>query len=285
VYQQTRLYIQHLNEQIKNASPDVQKRMKSHKRHISWFLSRLHRHSHFIQKLESEPESQRQNVHPAFDTIRQTSNPIYVDAIKKAQTWIPYIDAFLRCLKYTWWLHFRGRACLVSFVANTLLEPRQWFADFLASRFVDYEPWIHYSQFQMQTWTAWINIIRMYNPLKQSLEKDPQAKFIDQWLPELSKLPILYKHKPRLLSPLEALEYWFELWRDYPRPLVDIETKNRTSKDVIYWVKKNPEYKKNALKIFLKHWSRRNNIIVKTHKQKNKENEKKKLPEQIWLFG
>ena len=73
----------------------------------------------------------------------------------------------------------------------------------LAQLFLDYEPGIHYTQFQMQVGTTGINTIRMYNPVKQSIDHDPQGIFIKKWLPELSKVPIALIHEPFKMSLME----------------------------------------------------------------------------------
>lgn len=77
---------------------------------------------------------------------------------------------------------------LTSFICNTCMQPWQVVARYLARVFVDYEPGIHYSQFQMQSGTTGINTIRIYNPLKQMKDKDEDLKFIRSWLPELHDL-------------------------------------------------------------------------------------------------
>ena len=53
--------------------------------------------------------------------------------------------------------------------------------------FVDYEPGIQWNQCQMQSGTSGINTVRIYNPIKQGLDHDPEGTFIRQWLPELNR--------------------------------------------------------------------------------------------------
>ena len=68
------------------------------------------------------------------------------------------------------------------------MQPWQSIAHILARYFLDYEPGIHYSQLQMQSATTGINTIRIYNPLKQLQDKDPNLTFVRAWLPELVNL-------------------------------------------------------------------------------------------------
>ena len=66
----------------------------------------------------------------------------------------------------------------------------------LARQFVDYEPGIHWSQCQMQSGSTSINTIRIYNPIKQGLDHDPDGVFIRRWCPELANVPALHLHEP-----------------------------------------------------------------------------------------
>ncbi|MGB2021620.1 MAG: FAD-binding domain-containing protein, partial [Candidatus Puniceispirillaceae bacterium] len=69
-------------------------------------------------------------------------------------------------------------------------------APILARYFTDFEPGIHYSQFQMQSGVTGINTIRIYNPVKQSYDHDKIGGFIRKYVPELAPLPDQWLHEP-----------------------------------------------------------------------------------------
>ena len=72
----------------------------------------------------------------------------------------------------------------------------------LAKHFLDFEPGIHYSQAQMQSGTTGINAIRIYSPIKQALDQDPEGEFIRRELPELKDV-LQHLAEPHLMNKLE----------------------------------------------------------------------------------
>tara|TARA_A100001015_G_scaffold318935_1_gene440320 strand:+ start:8330 stop:9709 length:1380 start_codon:yes stop_codon:yes gene_type:complete len=181
---------------------------------IRSLLKRLRWHCHFIQKLEDSPSIEYRNMHHAYDTYREkTLNTHYLTAWEEGRTGYPMVDACMRALKSTGWINFRMRAMLMSFCSYHLWLHWKIPALFLAKQFVDYEPGIHYSQVQMQSGTTGINTLRIYNPIKQGLDHDPNGDFVRQWIPEIAHLP-----GPTIHTPWE-----YPLLRNaaYPDPIID----------------------------------------------------------------
>jgi deoxyribodipyrimidine photo-lyase len=96
------------------------------------------------------------------------------------------VDACMRCLGDTGFMNFRMRAMVVSFACFGLHLSWRFIHEPLAQLFTDYEPGIHISQLQMQAGVTGFNALRVYSPMKQFLDQDPDAKFVKHWVPELS---------------------------------------------------------------------------------------------------
>ena len=212
------------------------------------FLGRLRWHCHFMQKLEDEPDIERFNLHPDYDQLRRHHDEQYFQAWCKGRTGFPMVDACMRALHETGWLNFRMRALVMSFSSYHLWLPWQRPAAYLASQFTDYEPGIHYSQVQMQSGTTGINSIRIYNPIKQGYDQDPQGTFIRHWIPELSDMETAYIHEPWQCPAM---------MNGYPLPIVDEKQARAHAASQLYPLRKNVGHALKSKSIVAKHASRK----------------------------
>ena len=237
-----------------------ERKFKKNKKSIDQYMARLKWHCHFVQKFEMDTTIEYKNMNAAYDGIRENLDRQLFKAWKNGLTGYPLIDAAMRCVKNTGYLNFRLRSTVVSFLTHILWQPWKPGADYLAKMFLDYEPGIHYPQFQMQAATTGIHTIRIYNPIKQSLEKDKEGVFIKSWLPELRNLPIELIHQPWNISPLEESLYEFEYGRDYPKRIVDFGEKQKFAREKLWAIKNSSSSKNYSKNILKKHVRRRRSL-------------------------
>ncbi len=225
---------------------------------LSSFKSRLSWHCHFMQKLEDEPSIEFENFNRAYDGLREGEfNDDFFEAWCEGQTGYPMIDACMRALHQTGWINFRMRAMLVSFSSYHLWLHWRKPAIYLARLFLDYEPGIHYSQIQMQSGVTGINAVRIYSPIKQVTDQDPQGIFIRRFVPELAEVPDKHLAEPHKMNAMEQTLFCCEIGKDYPAPIVDHKTRYRLARDRMHQHKRLPATREASAKVYQKHGSRK----------------------------
>ena len=233
---------------------------------LSAFMSRLYWHCHFIQKLESQPAIEWQNMHRGYDNLRERDfNSAHFEALKTATTGWPMVDACVVMLRETGWLNFRMRAMLVSVAAYPLWLHWRPVGEWLATQFLDYEPGIHWSQMQMQSGTTGINTTRVYNPIKQAQDHDPQGRFVRRWLPAMRRVPDTWLFEPWLMPPTvkESLgvvvssTIGTDADHALPQPVVDLAQATRAAKQLLHERRRTDEVKAGKKAVIEKHASRK----------------------------
>ena len=231
---------------------------KSWRRNLSAFQSRLSWRCHFVQKIEDQPAIEFACMHPAFEDMRPKAAPADMyQAWVDGRTGYPFIDACMRALTYDGWLTFRMRAMLVSFASYHLWLDWRQSGHHLAQLFTDFEPGIHYSQLQMQSGVTGINSLRIYNPVKQSLEHDPDGTFIRRWVPELSAVSSGWIHQPWTMDRALQQTAGCVIGQDYPAPIIDHATAVRQARRFLAEARSGEDFRDEARRVYQKLGSRR----------------------------
>ncbi len=229
------------------------RKISGNKKQIDAFVSRLYWQVHFVQKFEMEEIMEFESINKGYHKLKKKVSEEYQTAWREGKTGYPLVDACMRCLKETGYLNFRMRAMVVSFFTHNLWQPWQEASAYLSSLFLDFEPGIHFPQLQMQAGETGINVLRIYNPIKNSISHDPDGIFIKKWVPELRNVPVEFIHEPYKMTLLDQKFNNMTLGEDYPFPIVDIDASRKRASDTLWEMKDDPLVKKESKRILKKH--------------------------------
>ncbi len=223
---------------------------------LSSFQGRLHWRGHFMQKLEDEPAIEFRNFHRSYDGLRpHEPDAARLHAWCVGETGLPFVDACMRALRATGWMNFRMRAMLTAVASYHLWLDWRQPGEHLARLFTDYEAGIHWPQIQMQSGTTGINTVRVYNPVKQGYDQDPDGAFVRRWVPELAGAPDAFIHEPWTWDDAAAV-----LGKAYPWPIVDHLTAAKDARQKVWAVRRGGAFRREADAIQDKHGSRKSGV-------------------------
>jgi deoxyribodipyrimidine photo-lyase len=108
----------------------------------------------------------------------------------------------------------------------------------------------------MQSGVTGINTLRIYNPVKQAQDQDPEGEFVKRWLPALESVPKEFIFEPWTMPPSLQQQIGVIVGDTYPEPVVDHVATARSARDTLWALRREPAAREEARKVFDKHGSR-----------------------------
>lgn len=160
---------------------------------------------------------------PRFDGLEWDNNPAWFSAWQAGQTGYPLVDAGMRQLAHSGFMHNRLRMVTASFLVKDLQIDWRWGERHFAEQLIDFDlaannggwQWSASTGCDAQPW------FRIFNPVTQSEKFDPDGKFIRRYVPELANCPAQFIHSPWKLPPEEQQRLGIVIGKHYPAPLIE----------------------------------------------------------------
>jgi len=182
---------------------------------IAWREFAYHLLYHF-------PETPERPLNPAYRHFPWEPDRSYLEAWQTGLTGYPIVDAGMRQLWQTGWMHNRVRMIAASFLVKHLLQPWQHGAAWFWDTVVDADLASNTMGWQ---WTAGCGAdaapyFRIFNPILQGEKFDPDGAYVRTWVPELKNLPARYIHQPWEAPAAILQQAGVRLGKDYPKPVI-----------------------------------------------------------------
>ena len=180
----------------------------------------------YIHILHHFPHVSRGSFRPQWDAIQWRNDPAEFAAWCAGETGYPVVDAAMRQLNNTGWMHNRARMIVASFLVKDLLIDWRWGERYFMQQLVDGDPAANNGGWQWAagTGTDAAPYFRIFNPVSQGKKFDPAGTYVRRWLPELANVPNAYIHEPWAMPPLIQRSSGVQPGKTYPYPIVDHQT-------------------------------------------------------------
>ena len=165
------------------------------------------------------------NLNQKFDQFPWVENEALLRLWQEGKTGFPIIDAGMRELWHTGYMHNRVRMIVASFLVKNLCIPWQLGAKWFWECLLDADLANNSASWQ---WVAGSGAdaspyFRIFNPVIQSHKFDPEGDYIRSYVPELCSCPSKLIHDPGSASPAEIEKHGITIGKDYPLPIVDLK--------------------------------------------------------------
>ncbi|SES08634.1 cryptochrome/photolyase family protein [Salisediminibacterium halotolerans] len=193
------------------------------------FLNELAWRDFYAMIYDYFPFLKHQAFKEAFRTIPWDENPQHFKAWSDGLTGFPIVDAAMRQLEQTGWMHNRLRMITASFLTKDLHIDWRKGEQYFERKLIDYDEASNVGgwQWASSVGTDAVPYFRIFNPYRQSERFDPDGVFIRLYVPELADVPDRYIHKPHLMPLDSQHSSGCRIGRDYPEPIVDHDTERK----------------------------------------------------------
>ncbi len=177
----------------------------------------------YVSILTNYPEVRRHSFREAYRDLQWVNDPDDFAAWQEGRTGYPIVDAAMRQLSVTGWMHNRARMIVASFLTKDLLIDWRWGERHFMQQLIDGDPAANNGGWQWSagTGTDAAPYFRIFNPVSQGLKYDPEGTYVRRWVPELADIPTSALHQPWVLPAEEQRAAGCVIGVDYPGPIVD----------------------------------------------------------------
>jgi deoxyribodipyrimidine photo-lyase len=199
-----------------NSAPD-----EPSKKGAQTWLNELIWRDFYIHILHHYPDVRRKNFR--LQGIRWENSSGLFDAWCEGRTGYPIVDAAMRQLSQSGWMHNRARMVVASFLTKDLLTDWRWGERWFMKHLIDGDPAANNGGWQWAagTGTDAAPYFRIFNPVSQSTKFDPQGIYIRRWVAELGNVPDDFIHQPWLMLLDVQKKIGCRIGKDYPEPVID----------------------------------------------------------------
>lgn len=198
-----------------NAEPDSNGRQT--------FISELCWRDFYNMIYFDHPQQKNEEIKEQYRQLQWNNSDYYFDCWKNGKTGYPLVDAAMRQLNQTGWMHNRLRMVVASFLTKDLLIDWRWGERYFQQQLIDYDPASNIGgwQWAASTGTDAVPYFRIFNPITQSERFDSRGDFIRQFIPELGNVPNKYIHMPSAMPNEIQQSSQCVIGKDYPEKIID----------------------------------------------------------------